>query len=45
MADDKVRLCPHCKLCFRSDPKQHIDPHEVCPRCGRKLVEEDEDNG
>ena len=42
MSEHKIRLCPHCKLQYVPDPKQHKDPHEYCPRCGKKLKDDTE---
>jgi rRNA maturation endonuclease Nob1 len=44
MVTDTVKLCPHCKLCYRPDPRQHKDPHKICPRCGKRLVPEEDDD-
>lgn len=43
MATEYVRICPHCKLVFRPDERIYKDAHQVCPRCGKKLVK-DSDN-
>lgn len=40
---DHIRFCPHCKLQYRPDPRQHVEPEEFCPRCGKRLIPLDED--
>lgn len=38
-----IRFCPECHLPYRPDPRIYKDPHTYCPKCGAKLVKEDED--
>jgi len=40
---DYIRFCPHCKLQYRPDPRQHVEPETYCPKCGHKLVPDEEE--
>lgn len=44
MATDTVKICPYCRLVYRPDPRQHKNPREVCPKCGKRLVPEEDDD-
>lgn len=38
-----IRLCPNCKLQYVPDSNQHKEPNKYCPRCGYKLVKDDDE--
>lgn len=40
---DYVRFCPNCKLVYKPDERIYPDSETVCPRCGKKLVEDKEE--
>ena len=40
--DTYVLWCPHCELVYSPDPRIYVkDPEIYCPRCGKKLVDDD----
>jgi DNA-directed RNA polymerase subunit RPC12/RpoP len=46
MSDEFIRFCPYCKLQYSPDERIHKNANERCPKCGHKLIpeQEDEDN-
>ena len=41
--DEYARFCRYCKLVYIPDPRIYEDPEVYCPRCGHKLIKDDED--
>lgn len=41
MSQEYLTICWRCKLVYRPDPRQHVRPHEFCPRCGFPIHEGD----
>lgn len=40
---DYIRFCSYCKLAYISDSRTYVQPDTYCPRCGKKLIEDEEE--
>jgi predicted nucleic acid-binding Zn ribbon protein len=41
---DYARYCPECNLVYIPDSRIYDDPDTFCPKCGARLVEEDDES-